>query len=106
MHFQFQISDFTFQISISVFGFESTKSVRRIGDTGHDHVGFSREPAIRFPQPLRPARGVEAAYQHIRDHVRPLGRDRTLHRDLEAVERLLRSGSLRNAVEEITGRLR
>jgi histidine ammonia-lyase len=61
---------------------------------------------LEFHKPLRPSRGVEAAYRHIREHVRPLGRDRTLHRDLEAVERLLRSGSLRNAVEEITGRLR
>ena len=38
-------------------------------------------------------------------HVRPLGRDRTLHRDLEAVERLIRTGSLLNAVEAVSGRL-
>ena len=37
---------------------------------------------------------------HIREHVRPLGRDRTLHRDLEAVERLIRSGSLLATVEQ------
>ena len=48
---------------------------------------------------MRPGRGVEAAYLHIREHVRPLGRDRTLHRDLEAVERLIRTGSLLAAVE-------
>src|SRR5262249_47035220 len=50
---------------------------------------------------LRPGRGAEAAYRHIRTHVRPLGRDRTLHRDLEAVEKLIRSGSLLAAVEEV-----
>ena len=54
---------------------------------------------------LRPGRGAEAAYQHVREHVRPLGRDRTLHRDLEAVERLIRSGSLLNAVVEVVGEL-
>lgn len=54
---------------------------------------------LEFLKPLRPGRGVAAAYLHIREHVRPLGRDRTLHRDLEAVERLIRSGSLLRTVE-------
>jgi histidine ammonia-lyase len=60
---------------------------------------------LEFHQGLRPGRGVEAAYRHIRAHVRPLGRDRTLHRDLEAVERLIRSGSLLLAVEDVCGTL-
>ena len=60
---------------------------------------------LEFHRPLRPARGVEAAYRHLREHVRPLGRDRTLHRDLEAVERLVRSGSLLTAVELAIGGL-
>ena len=55
---------------------------------------------LEFLKPLRPGKGVQAAYLHIREQVRPLGRDRTLHRDLEAVERLLRSGSLLEAVEK------
>jgi histidine ammonia-lyase len=60
---------------------------------------------LEFHRPLRPARGVEAAQCHLREHVRPLGRDRTLHRDLEAVERLIRSGSLLAAVESVCGLL-
>jgi histidine ammonia-lyase len=60
---------------------------------------------LEFRRGLRPGRGVDAAYGHIREHVRPLGRDRTLHRDLEAVERLIRSGSLLTAVEAACGRL-
>jgi histidine ammonia-lyase len=60
---------------------------------------------IEFHLPLRPGRGVEAAYRHVREHVRPLGRDRTLHRDLEAVERLIRTGSLLAAVEAVCGEL-
>src|SRR5262249_54372210 len=60
---------------------------------------------LEFLQPLRPGRGAETAYRHIREHVRPLGRDRTLHRDLEAVERLIRGGTLLAAVEAVCGPL-
>ncbi len=60
---------------------------------------------IEFHQLLRPAVGVRAAYQYLREHIRPLGRDRTLHRDLEAAERLIRSGSLLAAVEAVCGNL-
>jgi histidine ammonia-lyase len=60
---------------------------------------------LEFHPELRPGRGVEAAYRYIREHVRPLGRDRTLHRDLEAVERLIRSGGLLQTVEDVCGKL-
>jgi histidine ammonia-lyase len=60
---------------------------------------------LEFHSGLRPGRGVEAAYRCLREHVRPLGRDRTLHRDLEAAERLLRSGTLLAAVEGLCGSL-
>jgi histidine ammonia-lyase len=60
---------------------------------------------LEFLRPLRAGTGAEAAYQHIRAHVRPLGRDRTLHRDLERVEHLIRAGSLRAAVEAACGEL-
>jgi histidine ammonia-lyase len=60
---------------------------------------------LDFLRPLRPGNGADAAYHHLREHVRPMGRDRTLHRDLEAVERLIRSGSLLAAVEAACGRL-
>jgi histidine ammonia-lyase len=49
---------------------------------------------LDFHLPLRPGRGVEAAYHSLRERVPTLGRDRALHRDLAAAERLLRSGSL------------
>ncbi len=60
---------------------------------------------LEFHRPLRAGRGVEAACRHVRESVRPLGRDRTLHRDLETVERLIRSGSLLAAVEGVCGAL-
>jgi histidine ammonia-lyase len=60
---------------------------------------------LEFHRPLRPGRGAEAAYQLVRQHIRPLGRDRTLHRDIEAAERLIRSGALLAAVEAACGSL-
>jgi histidine ammonia-lyase len=60
---------------------------------------------LEFHRPLKPGRGVLAGWEHVREHVRPLGRDRTLHRDLEAVERLIRTGSLLWAVESACGEL-
>jgi histidine ammonia-lyase len=60
---------------------------------------------LEFHRPLVAGKGAEAAYRDVREHVRPLGRDRTLHRDLEAVERLIRSGSLLRAVEDVCGKL-
>jgi histidine ammonia-lyase len=60
---------------------------------------------LEFHPGLRPGRGVEAAYRHLREHVRPLERDRILHRDLETVEQLIRSGTLLMAVEEVCDKL-
>src|SRR5262249_36086685 len=60
---------------------------------------------LEFLTPLKPGSGAFAAYLHIREHVRPLGRDRTLHRDLEAIERVIRSGTLLEAVERVCGSL-
>jgi histidine ammonia-lyase len=61
--------------------------------------------SIEFHLPLRPGRCVAAAYRQVREHVRPLGRDRILHRDLEAVERLICTGSLLATVEAVCGEL-
>jgi len=60
---------------------------------------------LEFHRPLKAGKGAEAAYQHVRQHVRPMGRDRTLHRDLETVERLIRTGSLLAVVEAACGPL-
>jgi len=60
---------------------------------------------LEFLRPLKPGRGALAAYRHVRTQVRPLRRDRTMHRDLEAVERVIRTGSLLAAVEVVAGAL-
>jgi histidine ammonia-lyase len=60
---------------------------------------------IEFHRPLRAGVGAEAAYRHIRATIPPLEADRTLHRDLEAVERMIRSGILLKDVEAACGPL-
>ncbi len=61
---------------------------------------------LEFLKPLQPGKGPRAAHAHIREQVRPLQRDRTLHRDLELIERMIHSGSLLAAVEAAAGGLR
>jgi histidine ammonia-lyase len=60
---------------------------------------------LEFHRPLRAGKGVDAAYRHVREHVRPLGRDRALHQDLEAVVKMIHTGSLLAAVQEACGEL-
>jgi histidine ammonia-lyase len=60
---------------------------------------------LEFHRPLRPGRGVEGAFRSLREHVPVLGRDRALHRDLAAAERLIRTGSLLIAAEVECGSL-
>jgi histidine ammonia-lyase len=49
---------------------------------------------LEFLKPLRPGRGVEAAYHRLRERVEPLERDRFMAPDIEAAEALVRSGDL------------
>lgn len=60
---------------------------------------------LEFHRPLRPGRGVAAAWQCVREVVPPLERDRTLSRDLESVEALIDSGDLLTAVTTVCGDL-
>ena len=53
--------------------------------------------ALDFRQPLRPGRGVAAAHRLLRESVPSLEVDREIHRDIEAVSRLIDSGALLDA---------
>jgi histidine ammonia-lyase len=53
--------------------------------------------ALDFRRPLRPGRGVAAAHRRIRESVPTLEVDREIHRDIEAVSRLIDSGALLDA---------
>jgi histidine ammonia-lyase len=55
---------------------------------------------LEFLRPLRPGRGVAAAYDRIRDRVAPLERDRVMGPDIAAVEALVRAGDLSNLWQE------
>ncbi len=60
--------------------------------------------ALEHLKPLRPGRGVEAAYERVRERVAPLGRDRVLAPDIAALEALVRSGELASLHGEEAGR--
>ncbi len=55
--------------------------------------------------PLKPGLGVCAAHKAVRNVVAPLDGDRTLYPDMEAVQLVLRSGALMEAVEAEIGAL-
>ena len=59
--------------------------------------------AIDFHQPLKAGRGVQAAYDAVRQKVPHLEEDRALSVDLAIMERLLRSGVVRQAAEAAAG---
>lgn len=59
--------------------------------------------AREFHKQLRAGRGAQAAYELLREHVKPLARDRYLHTDIQASITALREGSLVGRVEKIVG---
>ncbi|MBI5363941.1 MAG: histidine ammonia-lyase [Planctomycetes bacterium] len=61
--------------------------------------------AREFHGELRAGKGADAAHRLLRTRVKPLGRDRFLHPDLEAARELLASGALVAAVEKAAGPL-
>jgi histidine ammonia-lyase len=58
---------------------------------------------LEFLKPLRPGRGVERAYERVREVVPPLDRDRQLSGDIAAVEALVREGAFARIWEECGG---
>jgi histidine ammonia-lyase len=56
--------------------------------------------ALEFLLPLRPGRGVQAAYSLVRERVPPLDDDRVLAGDIEAVRELVRSGRFAALIRE------
>ncbi|MCU0798672.1 MAG: histidine ammonia-lyase [Candidatus Thermoplasmatota archaeon] len=61
--------------------------------------------ALDFRKPQRPGVGTMAAYEVIREKVPFLEDDRPLHPDIKAVADLIRSGTIREAVERAVGEL-
>ena len=61
--------------------------------------------ALDLLRPLKPGRGVEAAFERVRRDVPFMETDRVLATDIRGVEALLASGALRAAAESVAGRL-
>jgi histidine ammonia-lyase len=55
---------------------------------------------LEFLRPLRPGRGVAAAYDRIRERIEPLERDRVMGQDIAAAEALVRAGELSTLWQE------
>lgn len=52
-----------------------------------------------------PGPALQAAHQFVRKHIRHLGHDRELHKDIAAAEQLIKSGGLLRTVEAVIGTL-
>jgi histidine ammonia-lyase len=61
---------------------------------------------LEFLKPLKPGRGVAAAYSAIRRKVKAFKHDREFYQDIEAINDLMRDGSIVNAVERAIGKLK
>ena len=59
--------------------------------------------ALEFHQPLRAGKGVQAAYDIVRQDIEPLDHDRALSHDMERMDAMLRRGIIRRAAEEACG---
>ncbi|NND43944.1 MAG: histidine ammonia-lyase [Xanthomonadales bacterium] len=61
--------------------------------------------ALDFRAPLKPGRGVQVAYQVVRDHIAHADEDYEVRNDLDECAELLRRGALTRAVEAAIGAL-
>ncbi len=61
--------------------------------------------ALDFRAPLRPGRGVAAAYEVVRKHVARLDDDRPLYDDINRLKQVVVSGEILDAVEKAVGPL-
>ncbi len=55
---------------------------------------------IEFLKPLKCGKGTGKAYQIIRKYVKPLNKDREIHKDIQNILTLIKNGSLLNTVEK------
>lgn len=61
---------------------------------------------LEFLKPLKPGKGVAAAYDKIRSRVKAFKHDREFHRDIEAINDIMLDGSLLEAVEKSIGKMK
>lgn len=61
--------------------------------------------AVDFRRPLKPSKGVQAAYEVVRKHVAHLEEDRPLYDDINRLKEVVESGEILEAVENAVGAL-
>jgi histidine ammonia-lyase len=62
--------------------------------------------AVDFRKPLKPGKGVQAAYEVVRRHVAHLEEDRPLYGDINKLKEVVESGEVLEAVETAIGKLK
>ena len=62
--------------------------------------------AIDFRKPLEPSKGVQAAYEVVREYVARLEEDRPLYDDINKLKEVVESGEILDAVEKAVGPLK
>jgi histidine ammonia-lyase len=62
--------------------------------------------AIDFRKPLKPGKGVQAAYEVIRKYVAHLDEDRPLYEDINKLKEVVQSGEILEAAERAVGNLK
>jgi histidine ammonia-lyase len=62
--------------------------------------------ALDFRAPLKPGKGVQAAYDVVRRHVAHLEEDRPLYNDINTLKEVVQSGEVLDAVEKAVGELK
>lgn len=56
---------------------------------------------IEFLKPLKPGIGTSAVYKKIREYVKPLKKDRILHKDIQKVLTLVRNGEILELIDKM-----
>jgi histidine ammonia-lyase len=62
--------------------------------------------AVDFRQPVKPSKGIQAAYDVIRKYVEHLEEDRPLFDDINKLKEVVESGEILKAVEKSIGILK
>jgi histidine ammonia-lyase len=61
---------------------------------------------LEFLRPMKTSAGLEKVYTLVRKHVAPIVQDRTFHKDIENLAKLIQSDEIIQEVESVTGSLK
>jgi len=90
-------------------GMTTALKTRQIIDNAQAVLGIefmAGAQAIDFRSPVKPSKGVQAAYHVIRRYVDRLEEDRPLYDDINALKEVVESGEILEAVEKVVGPLK